>query len=80
MPDRVHRKPADHNALVAAKHFSPSDLAKAWGVSVETVRSIFREEPGVVKLGKTGTKSRRGYFTLRIPQQVAERVHRRLSA
>jgi hypothetical protein len=79
-PTRAHRKPADHNAPVAEKHFSPAELSKAWGVSVETVRSIFREEPGVLKLGKTGTKSRRGYFTLRIPQQVAERVHRRLSA
>ena len=76
----IVRKPADHNAPVSEKHFSPAELAKAWGVSVETIRSIFREEPGVLKLGKTGTKVRRGYFTLRIPQEVAERVHRRLSA
>jgi hypothetical protein len=65
---------------VSGHHYSPVELAGAWGVSVETVRSIFREEPGVLKLGKTGTKYRRGYFTLRIPQEVAERVHRRLSA
>jgi hypothetical protein len=61
------------------KHFSPADLAKAWGVSTETIRSIFRTEPGVLKLGKPGTKFRRRYFTLRIPETVAERVHRRLS-
>ena len=79
-PDRVRRKAADHNAPVAEKHYSPAELAKAWGVSVETVRSIFREEPGVLKLGRTGAKYRRGYVTLRIPQEVAERVHRRLSA
>jgi hypothetical protein len=66
--------------VVAEKHFSPTELAKAWGVSTETIRSIFRTEPGVLKLGKPGTKFRRGYFTLRIPEQVAERVHRRLSA
>jgi hypothetical protein len=66
--------------VVAEKHFSPTELASAWGVSVETIRSIFRSEPGVLKLGKPGTKFRRGYFTLRIPEQVAERVHRRLSA
>jgi hypothetical protein len=62
------------------KHFSPTELAKAWGVSTETIRSIFRTEPGVLKLGRPGTKFRRGYFTLRIPEQVAERVHRKLSA
>ena len=65
---------------VEQKHFSPAELAIAWGVSVETIRSIFRTEPGVLKLGKTGAKYRRGYVTLRIPENVAQRVHRRLSA
>ncbi len=65
---------------VEQKHFSPTELAKIWGVSTETVRTIFRTEPGVLKLGKTGTNYRRGYVTLRIPEEVAERVHRRLSA
>jgi hypothetical protein len=65
---------------VSGHHYSPVELAEAWGVSTETIRSIFREESGVLKLGKTGTRYRRAYFTLRIPQEVAERVHRRLSA
>jgi hypothetical protein len=65
---------------VSGHHYSPVELAQAWGVSVETVRSIFRGEPGVLKIGKTGTRYRRGYFTLRIPHEVAQRVHRRLSA
>lgn len=62
------------------KHFSPAELAKAWGVSVELIRSLFRTEPGVLKLGSNGTRHRRGYITLRIPENVAQRVHRRLSA
>jgi hypothetical protein len=65
--------------VAVEKHYSPTDLAKAWGVSVETIRSIFRAEPGVLKLGRPGTRFRRGYFTLRIPETVAERVHQRLS-
>jgi hypothetical protein len=68
------------NLIVDEKHYAPADLAKAWGVSAETVRQIFREEPGVLKIGKPGTKTKRGYFTLRIPEEVAERVHRRLAA
>jgi hypothetical protein len=62
------------------KHFSPAELAEAWGLSCETVRKLFRGEPGVLKIGKPEARFRRSYFTLRIPQSVAERVHRRLSA
>ncbi len=68
------------NLVVDEKHFSPDDLAKAWGVSAETVRQIFRNEPGVLRLGTKGDKRVRGYVTLRIPQSVAARVHARLSA
>jgi hypothetical protein len=68
------------NLIVDEKHFSPADLAKAWGVSAETVRQIFREEPGVLRLGAGGNKHARSYVSLRIPQSVAARVHARLSA
>jgi len=58
------------------KHFTPQDLAEAWGVDVETIRNIFRDEPGVLKISNA-SKLR---TTLRIPREVAERVHRRLAA
>jgi hypothetical protein len=78
-PDRVRRKAADHNAPVAEKHFSPAELAKAWGVDSETIRNMFRSEPGVLKIGEKNPKHKRAYLTLRIPESVAVRVHRRLS-
>jgi hypothetical protein len=62
------------------RHYTPADLAKAWGVSAETIRQLFRDEPGVLKIGDNGTKHKRSYKTLRIPQSVAERVHQRLAA
>jgi hypothetical protein len=65
---------------VADQHFTPQQLADAWGVSTETIRQIFRDEQGVLKIGKPGTRVKRPYFTLRIPREIAERVHRRLSA
>lgn len=68
------------NLVVDEKHFSPADLAEAWGISTETVRQIFREEPGVLRLGSNGGKHTRSYVTLRIPQSVAVRVHAKLSA
>lgn len=68
------------DGLVKEKHYTPQELADAWGVSVQTVREIFRNEQGVLKIGSNGTRTRRAYKTLRIPESVAERVHTRLSA
>jgi hypothetical protein len=33
------------NLAVDEKHFSPDDLAKAWGVSAQTIRNVFRDDP-----------------------------------
>jgi hypothetical protein len=68
------------NLVVDEKHFTPTELAKAWGVSAETVRQIFRDEPDVLRVGSNGSTNTRKYVLLRIPESVAVRVHRRLSA
>jgi hypothetical protein len=62
------------------KHFTPQELAVTWGVSVQTIRELFKNEEGVLKIGPDGTRTRRRYKTLRIPESVADRVHTRLSA
>jgi hypothetical protein len=67
------------NLIVDEKHYSPADLAKAWSFDVETIRNIFRDEPGVLKIGEKNPRGRRMYLTLRIPESVAVRVHKRLS-
>jgi len=66
-----------HISTMAEKHFTPAELAKLWGVSVQTVRDLFKDEDGVLKLGSDGTRNRRACKTLRIPHSVAERVHTR---
>jgi hypothetical protein len=68
----------EQSCIMAEKHYAPAELAEIWGVDPETIRNIFRDEPGVLKLGNSGSK--RNYITLRIPESIAERVHRRLSA
>jgi hypothetical protein len=72
-------RPENPALSVGEKHFTPQELAEAWGVSAETIRMTFREEPGVLRLQQP-TKGKRQYVLLRIPHSVAERVHRRLSA
>lgn len=66
--------------LVDERHYSSQDLAKLWNVSAQTIRNIFRNEPGVLRLGSNGDRRTRGYVSLKIPRSVASRVHARLSA
>jgi hypothetical protein len=62
------------------RHYSVSELAATWNLSLDTIRKLFEHEPGVVVIGDETRKfSRRKYITLRIPESVALRVHRRLS-
>ena len=67
------------NLIVDERHYAPADLAKVWGVDVEKIRNLFRSEPGVLKIGEKNPRGRRMYLTLRIPESVAVRVHKRLS-
>jgi len=61
-------------------HFSPQEIAEAWGLSVDKVRDLFKDENGIVVIENPRLAcSRRRYRTFRIPQSVAERVHRRLT-
>jgi hypothetical protein len=71
-------------------HFTPQELGKVIKLHPDTVIKIFRDEPGVVRVGhgpgrlrrdkETGRlKPVRQYFSLRIPKRVADIVLRRLS-
>lgn len=60
------------------RHYTPEEIAKAWGVSADTVRRVFEDEPGVLLIENHRAGSRRRYRTLRIPASVVDRVHRRL--
>jgi hypothetical protein len=48
-------------------------------VSGDTIRRLFEREPGVLVIERARSRNARHYRTLRIPESVAERVHRRLS-
>ncbi|MCU1316850.1 MAG: hypothetical protein JWN63_2172 [Candidatus Acidoferrum typicum] len=67
------------NLVSTDPHLTPEILAEAWGLSAQTIRKVFKDAPGVLRIGK-GKNGRRKYVSLRILEPVAERVHRRLSA
>lgn len=61
-------------------HYSVAQVAKLWNISPDLVRKIFEKEPGVLAIGRDrSTRGSRRYLTLRIPESVLSRVHRRLS-
>ena len=60
------------------KHYSVGEVAKLWALSEKTVRKIFESEPEVIHWGSEETLHKRGYRTLRIPDSVLHRVHRKL--
>jgi hypothetical protein len=78
----AHRQipPTPDTSPFIERHYSASELAALWNLSLDTIRRIFENEPGVLVLGEDKPKrNRRRYTTLRIPESVAARVHRRLS-
>lgn len=76
-PGSVERLTNTANAVVE-QHFTVAELSKRWFFSQNTIRRLFRQEPGVVRIARPQTRSKRGYTSMRIPERIAERVHRRL--
>ncbi len=58
-------------------HFTVQQVAEMWNLSTDAIRRIFRNEPGVLAISPRQRKGKRSYLTLRIPQSVLERVHRK---
>jgi hypothetical protein len=62
------------------RHYSPAEIAELWNLSADCVRNIFEHEPGVLVIGNPiPRRGKRSYTTLRIPQSVLGRVHKRMS-
>lgn len=59
------------------RHYTVAEIAGLWKLSPDVIRKLFENEPGVFVIGTDGSRSKRGYHTLRIPESVVERVHRR---
>ena len=58
------------------RHYTPKDLAELWKLDESTVRRMFQEQPGVLKIGHSGRRNKRDYVTLRIPASTAARFYR----
>ena len=65
---------------ILEQHYTPAQIAERWHLSVDTVRTLFAREPGVLKIDRPEKMHKRGYCSLRIPESVVLRVGARLAA
>ncbi len=75
-----HLRIAEATAATGAieRHYTVKELGALWKLSSSTVIRIFRDEPGVLKIGRERRRGRRSNVTLRIPESVVQRVYRRM--
>jgi hypothetical protein len=61
------------------RHFTLTELEKAWHVSRKTLQTWFRNEQGIIRYGSDKLKKGRlrTHLSLRVPESVARRVYRR---
>jgi hypothetical protein len=78
--EQTAERKAKEPAHIKGVHYTAKELATEWGVSADTIRKMFEDEPGVLRQGKsTSRRGKRRYLSIRIPEEVAQRVHQRLS-
>jgi len=70
--DRCVQRVEVDSTHAGERMLTPREIAEVWRVSERTVQRIFAGEPGVLKLGQRHKR-------LRIPEEVLERVARRLA-
>ncbi len=60
------------------QHYTPAQIAARWALSVDTIRSIFSDEPGVLRIDRPEQMHKRKYCSMRIPESVVLRVAHRM--
>src|SRR6516165_4985836 len=64
-----------HSAIIARSH-PVCTRTELWRLDESTIRRMFQDEPGVLKIGKSNRRDgKRDYVTLRIPEDIARRVY-----
>jgi hypothetical protein len=70
------RKPAVQRAKETS---TCKELAERWSLGESTIRRIFRDEPGVLRIPHSRRRGKRDYISIRIPASVEARVRSRMS-
>lgn len=67
---------SEGESSILQRHYSPRELAEAWGFSEDTILRWFKDEPGVLRAAADNYNGRKRTRTeIRIPEDVARRVY-----
>lgn len=61
------------------RHFTCHELAGLWKLAPDTIRALFRDTPGVLKISRPARRNKRTYTSFRIPESVAQKRHAELN-
>ena len=75
--DSQSRDTCAQQSSFTEQHFTIAELAAMWNLSQDVIRRLFEKEPGVMII-ETTKRYKRRYRTLRIPESVVQRVHRKM--
>ena len=70
-------------ALAIERHYSVKEVASLWGISEESVRRLFQDQPGVLKLSLprlVKNRKHKPHVRLSIPLSVLARLHEQWAA
>jgi hypothetical protein len=59
------------------KHYTIGEIAERWHCAYKTVQAMFVNEPGVLVWGPGERRFKRSHRSMRVPESVMIRVHRR---
>jgi hypothetical protein len=66
------------NDLALERHYRVKEVAQLWGYKDMTIRRLFENEPGVLRIGNDESCFRKRRITLSIPESVMVRVHQKM--
>jgi len=78
LTDIGRRKEPSAADAALERHYTVKEVSEIWNLDEKMIRRIFGDEPGVVSIESEEGRYRRAYRTLRIPESVLLRVHRRM--
>ncbi len=64
--------------IIHEPHYKVEQVAEMWNWSHDLVTRVFREEEGVLKVTRPGSRYKRTYTSIRIPESVLNRVYSRM--
>jgi AraC-like DNA-binding protein len=62
------------------RHYSVQEVSEMWGYSESTIRKLFADESGVLKIGSPERRFKRKRWVLSVSESTLRRVYERLSS